>query len=80
MVISVVLDTEYMGVSERNKWFLKSVSNAMKEDTVIITHSYFKDHLTEIVNGCADRFYNEFEMDRVKIADIEKLDICYIPD
>ena len=45
MIISIVLDTEYMGVEERNKWFLKSVSNATKEDMLIITNSYFKDHI-----------------------------------
>ncbi|MBQ7275078.1 MAG: hypothetical protein IJR15_06440 [Clostridiales bacterium] len=80
MVVSIVLDTEYMGVSERNKWFLKVVSNAMKEDTLIVTHSYFKDHLKEVVEGCENRFYDEFEMDRVLVEDINKLDICYIPD
>ncbi len=80
MVISVILDTEYMGVAERNKWFLKSVSNALKEDTLIVTHSYFKEHLEEIVEGCADRFYPEFEMDRVSIDKIRELDICFIPD
>lgn len=80
MIISVILDTEYMGVAERNKWFLKCVSHAMKEDVLIITHSYFRDHLKEVVEGCSDRFYCEFEMDKVSVRDIEKLDICYIPD
>lgn len=80
MIISVVLDTEYMGVEERNKWFLKSVSNAIKEDTLIVTHSFFKNHLSEVVEGCVDRFYEEFEMERVSVEEIKKLDICYVPD
>ncbi len=80
MVVSIVLDTEYMGVAERNKWFLKAVSNAISEDTLIVTHSYFKDHIEEVVEGCADRFYKEFEMEKVCVEIIEKLDICYIPD
>ena len=80
MVVSVVLDTEYMGVAERNKWFLKVVSNAMKEDTLIVTHSYFRNHLEAVVEGCSDRFYTEFEMNRVSVSNIENLDICYIPD
>lgn len=80
MVISVVLDTEYMGVAERSKWFLKSVSQAMKEDTLIVTHSYFRDHLEETVTGCIDRFYSEFEMDKVSVEQIRGLDICYVPD
>lgn len=80
MIISIVLDTEYMGVEERNKWFLKSVSNATKEDMLIITHSYFKDHINEVVEGCAERFYEEFEMNHVPVEEIKKLDICYISD
>lgn len=35
MVVSIVLDTRYLGVAKRNKWFLKVASNAMKEDTLI---------------------------------------------
>lgn len=80
MIVSIILDTEYMGVAERNKWFLKNISTAVKEDMLIVTHSYFKDKLKEIVEGCADRFYREFEMDRVPLDEIEKLDICYLPD
>lgn len=80
MILSIIFDTEYMGVSERNKWFLKSVSNARKEDTIIVTHEYMYSHLDEIVNGCEKRFYKEFEMDYVSVDEIRDMDICYIPD
>lgn len=69
-----------MGVSERNKWFLKSVSNARKEETIIVTHEYMYSHLDEIVDGCAERFYKEFEMDHVSADEIRNMDICYVPD
>lgn len=80
MILSIIFDTEYMGVSERNKWFLKSVSNARKEETIIVTHEYMYDHLDEIVDGCAERFYKEFEMDHVSADEIRNMDICYVPD
>ena len=73
MIISIVLDTEYMGVKERNKWFLKSVSQAMKEDMLIITHSYFRYNLNEVIEGCDERFYDEFEMDKFSAEDINNL-------
>lgn len=80
MIISVVLNTEYMDVAERNKWFLKNVSNAMIEDTLIITHSYFQDNLEDVIENCSERFYTEFEMERVPVDRVKELDICYIPD
>ena len=80
MILSIIFDTEYMGVSERNKWFLKSVSNARKEETIIVTHEYMYTHLDEIVDGCAERFYKEFEMDHVSADEIRNMDICYVPD
>lgn len=80
MILSIIFDTEYMGASERNKWFLKNVSNAKKEDTIIVTHEYIYNHLDEIVDGCAERFYKEFDMDYVSADDIRNMDICYVPD
>ena len=80
MIISFVIDTEYMGIKERNKWFLKCVSEAMKEDMIIVTHSYFRDHLQEVIDECSDRFYEQFEIDKYSVEDIRKLNICYIPD
>ena len=40
MVVSIVLDTEYMGVAERKKWFLKNVSEALDTNMLIITKYY----------------------------------------
>lgn len=80
MYISIVLNNEYMAVSERDKWFLKNVSEARNSDCLIITHEYIKNNLESIVGNCADRFYNEFEMDKVSVEEINAMDICYIPD
>ncbi|MBE6070251.1 MAG: hypothetical protein E7211_21545 [Clostridium lundense] len=80
MIVSVILDTEYAGALNRSKWFLKSVSNAHKEDILIVTHAGLKKNIREIIEGCSERFFGEFEMEHVSEADIEKLDICFIPD
>lgn len=80
MIVSFVLDTEYMGEAERKKWFLKMLAEAQKTDMLIITHEYMKNHLMEIVEECEDRFYRQFDMKKLTEDEITKIDICYIPD
>lgn len=80
MDLSIVFDTEYMGMALRANWFLKSVSHAKNNDSIIVTHEYIRNHLKEIVENCSDRFYTQFEMDRVSVEEILSMDICYIPD
>lgn len=80
MFVSVILDSEYMGMGERIKWFLKNAFHAKSDNRVIITHEYLKTHFDELVDNCQERFYGEFEMEHISKEDIEKMDICYIPD
>lgn len=80
MVVSVVLNTEYMKTEERFKWFLKNVSFAKENDVLIVTHECLEKHMTELASGVAERFYAEFEMCKVTSEEIQKMNICYIPD
>lgn len=80
MVVSVVLNTEYMKTEERFKWFLKNVSFARNNDVLIVTHECLKKNMTELVSGVAERFYDEFEMCKISPEEIQKINICYIPD
>lgn len=80
MVVSIILDTEYMGMAERFKWFLKNCSYAKEQDYLIVTHEYIKTHLDELMSGCEERFFDEFEMRRLSRAELDELNIYYIPD
>ncbi len=80
MFVSIILDTEYMGMAERFKWFLKNISHAKKMDAIVITHEYIKTNQNELLSACAERFYEEFEMERVTEEEMSELDIYYIPD
>ena len=80
MVVSIILDAEYMGMEERFKWFLKNCSYAKEQDYLIVTHECIKNKLDDLLSKCEDRFYEEFEMCRLSRSDIDKLNICYIPD
>ena len=45
MFVSIIFDTEYMGMGERIKWFLKNLSKAKENEIFIITHEYLdKNH------------------------------------
>lgn len=80
MVVSIVLDSEYMGMEARIKWFMKNLSHALENDYLIITHECLKKHYEELVQNCEERFYTEFEMRHISKDELEKIDICYIPD
>ncbi|WP_022759224.1 hypothetical protein [Butyrivibrio fibrisolvens] len=80
MVVSIILDTEYMGDTERFKWFLKNVTYAKKNGWILVTHESIKKNLKELLLSCNERFYPEFEMEKTTVEEIEKLDICYVPD
>ena len=80
MVVSIILDTEYMGEKERFKWFLKNVTYAKKYGWILVTHESIKNNLKELLLSCSERFYPEFEMEKTTVEEIENLNICYIPD
>lgn len=80
MIVSVILDTEYMGMGERIKWVLKNLSHAVEDDYLVITHEYIKKHFDELAANCSERFYEEFEMRHITKEEFQKIDICYIPD
>ncbi len=80
MIVSIILDTEYMGMEARIKWLMKNLSCAVKNDYIIITHEYFKTHYEKLTQKCSERFYNEFEMRHISKEELEKIDVFYIPD
>ena len=65
MFVSIIFDTEYFGMGERHKWFLKNLSHAKQNDCLVITHEFLKKHYEEYADHCMPRFYQEFEMKRL---------------
>ncbi len=80
MFVSVILDSEYMGMGERIKWFIKNLSHAKRSNWLIVTHEYLKLHFAELLQNCSDRFYDEFEMERISEQEMLNMGICFIPD
>lgn len=80
MFVSIIFDTEYMGMGERIKWFLKNISHAKEMDAIIITHEFLKNNFESLLGECKERFFEEFEMRHVSKSEMEEIDIYYIPD
>lgn len=80
MFVTVILDTEYMGMGERHKWFLKNLSHAMENNYFVITHEHLEKYYHEYAENCAERFYQEFEMRRLTDKEYKEIRKGFIPD
>lgn len=80
MFVTIILDTEYMGMGERHKWFLKNLSHAKANDWLVITHEHLGKHYEEYVKCCAERFYDEFEMRKLDEEEYRQISKGFVPD
>lgn len=80
MFVTIILDTEYMGMAERHKWFMKNLSHAKENDWLVITHEYLGKHYHEYADNCAERFYDEFEMRKLGGEEYDEICKGFVPD
>lgn len=80
MFVSVIFDVEYFGRDERHKWFLKNVSHAKENDFFIITHETLVKNYRKYVENCSERFFDEFEMERLTDDEFGQISMAYIED
>ncbi|MBP5442049.1 MAG: hypothetical protein J6Y60_02305 [Treponema sp.] len=80
MFVTIIFDGDYYGMAGRDKWFLKALSDAHKNDSVVITHEYLDLHFKEIADKCLDRFYKEFEMEYITDSDYKTISKGFVPD
>lgn len=80
MFVTIILDTEYMGMGERHKWFLKNLSHAKRNGWFVITHEHLGKFFHTYAENCADRFYQEFEMERLNDMEYGGISKGFVPD
>lgn len=80
MFVSIIFDTEYMGMGERIKWFLKNLSKAKENEIFIITHEYLDKNHRELFKNCGERFYEEFEMRKISEEEYNLISKAFVPD
>lgn len=80
MFVTIIFDTEYMGMDERHKWFLKNLSHAKANNWLVITHEHLGIHYEEYAERCAMRFYDEFEMRKLETEEYSQISKGFVPD
>lgn len=80
MFVMIIFDTDYYVMEGRLKWFLKNLSHAKANNWMVITHEHLGRHYKEYAMGCAERFYNEFEMRHLDSKEYEEIRKGFVPD
>ncbi len=80
MFVTIILDTEYMGMGERHKWFLKNLSHARENNWLVITHEHLERNYEEYAEHCEARFYDEFEMRKLGAEEYSQISKGFVPD
>lgn len=80
MFISIVLNTEYMDVASRSKWYLKNLLHCKENGWILITHEYLWKHFEEIQQDITPRLFNDFEMRPFTADEVKDVEQYFIPD
>lgn len=80
MFVTIVLNTEYMDYSSRIKWYLKNLYHAKEYGWVVITHEYLFNNIERLKETVDDRFFQEFEMQRLSKEEVDLVEQYIIPD
>ena len=80
MFISIILNTEYMDYSSRKMWYLKNLLHCKENGWILITHDYIRRHFDELQDSITDRFFEQFEMKRFTLEEMNDVEQYFIPD
>ena len=80
MFISIVLNTEYMDIASRSKWYLKNLLHCKENGWILITHEYLWKHFEEIQQDITPRLFNDFEMRPFTADEVKDVEQYFIPD
>lgn len=80
MFVSIVLNTEYMDIASRSKWYLKNLLHCKENGWILITHEYLWKHFEEIQKDITPRLFNEFEMRPFTADEVSDVEQYFLPD
>ena len=80
MIVTLIFDNNYMGMKERIKWYLKSLFEAKNNKCFIITHEYLHKRYDELQGNVPERFFEEFEMERLSRDEYDAISKGVVPD
>lgn len=80
MFISIVLNTEYMDIASRSKWYLKCLLHCKQNGWILITHEYMKTHIDELQKEITPSLFNSWELQPFTYEDVKDVEQYFLPD
>lgn len=80
MFVTIVLNTEYMDIASRSKWYLKCLLHCKQNGWILISHEYMKTHIGELQKEITPSLFDSWEMQPFELKDVEDVEQYYIPD
>lgn len=80
MFISIILNTEYMDIASRSKWYLKNLFHCKENGWILITHEYMRTHWQQLQEEITPSLFTSWEMQPFAAEDVRDVEQYFIPD
>lgn len=80
MFISIILNTEYMDIASRSKWYLKNLLHCKENGWILITHEYMRTHWSQLQEEITPSLFSSWEMQPFAAEDVKDVEQYFIPD
>lgn len=80
MFISIVLNTEYMDIASRTRWYLKNLLHCKENGWILITHDYMRKHWEQLQEEVTPSLFQSWEMHPFVIDEVKDVEQYFIPD
>jgi hypothetical protein len=80
MFISIILNTEYMDIASRSKWYLKNLLHCKENGWILITHDYMRTHWQQLQEEITPSLFTSWEMQPFAAEDVRDVEQYFIPD
>lgn len=80
MFISIILNTEYMDIASRSKWYLKNLLHCKENGWILITHEYMRTHWQQLQEEITPSLFTSWEMQPFAAEDVRDVEQYFIPD
>lgn len=80
MFVSIILNTEYMDIASRSKWYLMCLQRCKNNGWILITHEYMKTHINELKKEITPSLFESWEIQPFELKDVQDVEQYFIPD
>ena len=80
MFISIILNTEYMDIASRSKWYLKNLFHCKENGWILITHDYMRTHWQQLQEEITPSLFTSWEIQPFAAEDVRDVEQYFIPE